>query len=140
VAASHLRIHCIYYYRTRTNAGLLPVLSRALGFGDSNADLLVLGADLAIVVTWLITGLNCLGIKKASDFQLVFTVLKVFLILVVVGLCFFSGAGHASNFMTTLPRGTSSYGGFMAALIATLWAYDGWSAPELSLSPAMPAT
>jgi APA family basic amino acid/polyamine antiporter len=29
--------------------------------------------------------------------------------------------------MTTLPHGTSSYGGFMAALIATLWAYDGWN-------------
>jgi APA family basic amino acid/polyamine antiporter len=81
----------------------------------------------AIVVTWLITGLNCLGIKKAGDFQLVFTVLKVLLILIVVGFCFFSKAGHLSNFMTTLPRGASSYAGFMTALIATLWAYDGWN-------------
>src|ERR1035441_6325597 len=29
----------------------------------------------AIAVTWLITGLNYLGIKKAGDFQLVFTIL-----------------------------------------------------------------
>src|SRR3974377_2123878 len=30
----------------------------------------------AIAVTWFMTGLNYLGIKKAGDFQLVFTVLK----------------------------------------------------------------
>ena len=35
----------------------------------------------AIAVTWLITGLNYLGIKKAGDFQLVFTILKAVLIL-----------------------------------------------------------
>ena len=33
----------------------------------------------AICVTWLITGLNYLGIKKAGDFQLVFTALKAFI-------------------------------------------------------------
>ena len=47
----------------------------------------------AIAVTWLITGLNYLGVKKAGDFQLVFTVLKAVLILVVVALCFQSTSG-----------------------------------------------
>src|SRR5947209_11570466 len=42
----------------------------------------------AIGVTWLITGLNYLGMKKAGDFQLVFTILKAVLILVVAGFCF----------------------------------------------------
>ncbi len=44
----------------------------------------------AIAVTWFMTGLNYLGIKKAGDFQLVFTVLKGILILIVAGslLCF----------------------------------------------------
>src|SRR5581483_4846211 len=81
----------------------------------------------AITVTWLITGLNYLGIKKAGDFQFVFTVLKVILILVVVGLCFFSISGSWSNFSTALPGATGGFGGFMLALIATLWAYDGWN-------------
>src|SRR6202163_1337878 len=44
---------------------------------------LVWSQIFAMGVTWLITGLNYLGIKKAGDFQLVFTVLKVILILVV---------------------------------------------------------
>ena len=50
----------------------------------------------AIAVTWLITGLNCLGIKKAGDFQLIFTILKVVLILIVVGFCFASASGSFS--------------------------------------------
>jgi basic amino acid/polyamine antiporter, APA family len=81
----------------------------------------------AIAVTWFITGLNYLGIKKAGDFQLVFTILKVVLILIVAGLCFASATGSLSNFTTTLPHAVGGLGGFMAALIATLWAYDGWN-------------
>jgi APA family basic amino acid/polyamine antiporter len=81
----------------------------------------------AIAVTWLVTGLNYLGIKKAGDFQLVFTVLKAVLILVVVALCFQSTSGSWSHFLTRLPHATGGWSGFMLALIATLWAYDGWS-------------
>ena len=81
----------------------------------------------AIAVTWLITGLNYLGIKKAGEFQLIFTVLKLVLILVVVGFCFFSGTGSWSNFSTSLPHAVGGWNGFMLALIATLWAYDGWN-------------
>jgi len=81
----------------------------------------------AIAVTWFMTGLNYLGIKKAGDFQLVFTVLKVVLILIVAGLCFASASGSISNFATALPHAVGGLTGFMAALIATLWAYDGWN-------------
>jgi basic amino acid/polyamine antiporter, APA family len=81
----------------------------------------------AIAVTWLITGLNYLGIKKAGDFQVFFTLLKAVLILAVVAFCFFSVHGTWSNFSTTLPHAVGGFRGFMLALIATLWAYDGWS-------------
>ena len=81
----------------------------------------------AIAVTWLITGLNYLGIKKAGDFQLVFTILKGVLILIVAGLCFASASGSWANFSTSLPHATGGFSGFMLALIATLWAYDGWN-------------
>ena len=75
----------------------------------------------AIAVTWLVTGLNVLGIKKAGDFQLVSTVLKGILILIVAGLCFASAAGSWSNFTTTLPHAVGGLGGFMAALIGGLF-------------------
>jgi APA family basic amino acid/polyamine antiporter len=81
----------------------------------------------AIGVTWLITGLNYLGIKKAGDFQLVFTILKGILILIVAAFCFASVSGSWSNFGTSLPHAVGGINGFMAALIATLWAYDGWN-------------
>jgi APA family basic amino acid/polyamine antiporter len=68
-----------------------------------------------------------LGIKKAGDFQLVFTVLKGILILIVAGLCFASASGSWANFSTSLPHATGGFSGFMLALIATLWAYDGWN-------------
>jgi len=81
----------------------------------------------AVAVTWLITGLNYLGIKKAGDFQVVFTVLKAVLILVVAGFCFSSALGSWGNFSTSLPHATGGFSGFMIAIIATLWAYDGWN-------------
>jgi APA family basic amino acid/polyamine antiporter len=81
----------------------------------------------AIAVTWFMTGLNYLGIKKAGDFQLVFTILKAVLILIVAGLCFASASGSWSNFSTSLPHAVGGFSGFMLALIATLWAYDGWN-------------
>jgi len=73
------------------------------------------------------TGLNYLGIKKAGDFQLIFTWLKGVLILVIAGFCFASATGHWSNFGTVYSGAQGGFGGFMIALIAALWAYDGWN-------------
>lgn len=85
----------------------------------------------AIAVVWFMTGLNYLGVKKAGNFQLVFTILKAILILIVVALCFASASGSWSNFSTTMPHAVGGFHGFMLALIATLWAYDGW--PDLTI-------
>jgi APA family basic amino acid/polyamine antiporter len=85
---------------------------------------------LAIAATWLVTGINCLGIRKAGDFQLSLTLLKLALILAVVAVCFSAGshfgAGPA-NFSTRFPHATGGIAGFMVALVAALWAYDGWN-------------
>ena len=83
----------------------------------------------AILMTWLITGLNYLGIKKAGDFQLFFTWLKGLMILVIVGFCFFGAGGHGNlaNFTSCFSGAQGGITGFMVALIAALWAYDGWN-------------
>ncbi len=83
----------------------------------------------AIGLTWLITGLNYLGIKKAGDFQLFFTWLKVAMVLVIVGFCFFGAGSHGSmaNFASSFTGAQGGITGFMVALIAALWAYDGWN-------------
>ena len=103
----------------------------ALRWLDSTAFHLLLSVTwaqvFAIGATWLITGLNYLGIKKAGDFQLVFTWLKGALILAIAGFCFASSTGHWGNFGTVFTGAHGGFGGFMIALIAALWAYDGWN-------------
>jgi APA family basic amino acid/polyamine antiporter len=96
-------------------------------FGAGSSIPLLWSQVFAIGVTWFMTGLNYLGIKKAADFQLIFTILKGVLILIVAVFCFASVTGSWSNFSTSLPGAAGGIGGFMAALIATLWAYDGWN-------------
>ena len=81
----------------------------------------------AIAATWLITGLNYLGIKKAGDFQLFFTWLKGILIVIIAIFCFSSHTGSLSNFKTSFTGAQGGFGGFMVAMIAVLWAYDGWN-------------
>jgi len=89
------------------------------------------GQVIAITAAILISVLNYLGIKKAGEFQLIFTALKVVIILAIVGVCF-GGAGSAagrgwSNFAGTFSGAKGGIAGFMAALVAALWAYDGWN-------------
>jgi APA family basic amino acid/polyamine antiporter len=81
----------------------------------------------AIAATWLITGLNYLGIKKAGDFQLIFTWLKGVLIVVIAIFCFTSHTGSLVNFKTSFTGSQGGFSGFMVAMIAVLWAYDGWN-------------
>ena len=89
------------------------------------------GQIVAIGAAILISSLNYIGIKKAGEFQLVATLLKVAIILGIVVVCF-SGFGNAagrgwSNFAGTFAGAKGGIAGFMAALVAALWAYDGWN-------------
>ncbi len=88
------------------------------------------GQLVAIAATIFISGLNYLGVKRAGEFQLVFTVLKVAIILGVVAVCFGGGStvgGGWQNFAGTFSGAKGGIAGFMAALVAALWAYDGWN-------------
>jgi basic amino acid/polyamine antiporter, APA family len=89
------------------------------------------GQIFAIAVAILISALNYLGIKKAGEFQLVFTLLKVAIILGIVVVCF-SGLGSAPgrgwhNFAGIFAGAIGGVVGFRMALVAALWAYDGWN-------------
>jgi len=89
------------------------------------------GQMVAIAATILISFLNYLGVKKAGEFQLVFTLLKIVIILGIVVICFAGAgdvAGHGwSNFAGAFAGAKGGIAGFMAALVAALWAYDGWN-------------
>src|SRR6202011_1559431 len=68
-----------------------------------------------------------IGIKKAGDFQLVFTLLKVAIILSVLVIGFSYSGGSWRNFAGSFTGAKGGMAGFMAALVAALWAYDGWN-------------
>ena len=85
------------------------------------------GHVVAIGAAAFITGLNYVGVRKAGNFQVAFTVLKVGMILGIAFIAFTASSGSWSNFRTTFAGATGGMAGFMAALVAALWAYDGWN-------------
>ena len=85
------------------------------------------GQMVAIGAAILISVLNYIGIKKAGDFQLVFTILKVAIIVGIVVVCFGYSSGTWSNFASEFIGAKGGVAGFFAALVAALWAYDGWN-------------
>ncbi len=85
------------------------------------------GQLVAILAAVLITWLNYIGVKKAGEFQLVFTILKVVMIVGVGVVGFTAASGTWRNFGTHYAGAAGGVAGFMAALVAALWAYDGWN-------------
>ena len=85
------------------------------------------GTLVAIVATILISALNYVGVRKAGGFQLVFTALKVGMIVAIIFIGFTAATGSWGNFHTTFLGAKGGFAGFMAALVAALWAYDGWN-------------
>ena len=84
------------------------------------------GQIFAMVVIGLLGWLNYFGVKVGGNVQVGVTVVKVGLIvmLIVVGLTF--SGGDMANFSSSIPA-PGGVAGFFAALVAALWAYDGWN-------------
>ena len=112
-------------------AGLMRVLGTfpMFAFLDRAAvGHLMWGQVMAIAATWLITGLNIVSTRDSAQVQTLLTWLKVAMIVVIAGLCFASVKyGDWHNFSTGFRGARGGFAGFMIALIAALWAYDGWS-------------
>ena len=112
-------------------AGLMRVLGTfpVFAFLDSAAaGHLMWSQALAIAATWLITGLNIVSTRDSAQVQTLLTWLKVVMIVVIAGLCFASVKyGDWHNFSSEFHGARGGFAGFMIALIAALWAYDGWS-------------
>src|SRR5579863_4354606 len=113
--------------------GLVRILKTFPAFSFLAADFIVrpfaisYGQAVAIASTIAISILNYIGIKKAGEFQLIFTLLKVAIILGIVLIGFSYSAGTWSHFAGVYGGAKGGIAGFMAALVAALWAYDGWN-------------
>jgi basic amino acid/polyamine antiporter, APA family len=84
------------------------------------------GQLVAMGFVIFVSFVNYVGVRRAGNFQLAFTVLKVVLIVAISALAF-SAHGSWSHFAERYPGAIGGVAGFFAALTAALWAYDGWS-------------
>jgi basic amino acid/polyamine antiporter, APA family len=82
------------------------------------------GQLFAIVLILGLAWLNYYGVKLGGDVQVAVTVIKVLLIVGVIGAGLFFGQAHAPDPAAVAPL---TFSGFIAALVAALWAYDGWN-------------
>lgn len=80
---------------------------------------------LAIATIIFLTIINALGVKLGGQMQNVLMVAKLLPIAVIIGAGLIFGT--ANNAMTVFPGGTGLVSSFGMALIASLWAYEGWS-------------
>ncbi|HTT65640.1 MAG TPA: amino acid permease [Bryobacteraceae bacterium] len=82
------------------------------------------GQLLAMVLILFLAGVNYFGVKIGGEVQITVTIVKVLLIALIVcaGLGF--GRAHAPAASVSQPL---TIAGFFAALVAALWAYDGWN-------------
>jgi APA family basic amino acid/polyamine antiporter len=107
--------------RILANFPTLAFLSRRAGLLP-----LTLGQLVAMGFVIFVSLVNYIGVRRAGNFQLVFTVLKIVLIVAISALAF-SAHGSWSHFTEHYAGATGGIAGFVAAVAAALWAYDGWS-------------
>jgi APA family basic amino acid/polyamine antiporter len=83
------------------------------------------GQLLAMALIMGLAGLNYFGVRVGGNVQIVVTALKVGLIgFVILAGVFFGPHGGAP---VSAPQTQLTLSGFIAALVAALWAYDGWN-------------
>jgi APA family basic amino acid/polyamine antiporter len=83
---------------------------------------------VAMASTVVLTTLNCFGLKLGAWTQNIFTFLKMAALAAIVALSFFLKGGAVANFTPLFPAKefSSLLGPLGLAMVAALWAYDGW--------------
>jgi len=100
---------------------------------DPYAFRFTLAQPLAVVVVIAVTGVNYLGVRLGGRVQVALTAAKVIALLVVVtlGFALTPPPGRPLEPAADAAIQTATLSGFLAALVAALWAYDGWTAVTL---------
>ena len=85
---------------------------------------------MVLLLLYAVTLINCLSLKVGAYFQRLLNVLKIVLVSAIVGLSAYfvhrdEGKLLKSNFTDSF-QGSTPAGG-STAIIAALWAFDGWS-------------
>jgi APA family basic amino acid/polyamine antiporter len=83
---------------------------------------------LAVLVILLLTAINSYGVEAGVWVQNILSMIKVGALAAIVALPFFAheGIGRLMSTLFTSASGAETSGSFGLALLAVLWAYDGW--------------
>jgi APA family basic amino acid/polyamine antiporter len=73
------------------------------------------------------TLINCLNVAMGGRVQVILTALKVLVIVVLIFGAFFLSHGTVHNLMTPAGYIWQGWSAFGAAVLAALWAFDGWN-------------
>ena len=84
------------------------------------------GQLLAMAVIAVLALINYFGVKVGGNVQVAVTLVKVGLIVGIIVLGLGTGHGNVVNYSNSIPA-PGGITGFFAALVAALWAYDGWN-------------
>jgi len=84
------------------------------------------GQLLGIIIIFLFAILNYFGIRVGGTLQIVITGVKITLIAAIIVIGLTAEAGTVANYSSVMPA-PGGLTGFFAALVAALWAYDGWN-------------
>jgi APA family basic amino acid/polyamine antiporter len=85
------------------------------------------GQLFAMALILFLAGINYLGVRLSGRVQVALTGLKVALIAGIILVGWWFGHGSTANFHAVMPADPGGVAGFFAALVAALWAYDGWN-------------
>ena len=115
-----------FYYLTN----FFPALDRIfytvpLPLGAHGAPLdLRYGQLFAMALILFLAGVNYFGVKIGGEVQITVTIVKTLLIVFII----VAGLSYATPHGTAAAAGRPlTFAGFFAAMVAALWAYDGWN-------------
>ncbi len=111
---------------TASIAAIAVGFARYIGFFTPLSETAI--RTIAILSIIGLTLLNCRGVRLGATTQNVLTTLKIGALLALIFTSFVLPGGSASNFQPLSPSGTVGQliGPFGVAMVAVLWAYDGW--------------
>src|SRR2546427_808191 len=111
---------------TASIAAIAVGFARYIGFFVPLTELAIRVVAVASIIA--LTLLNCRGVRLGATTQNVLTTLKVGALAAIIITAFALPGGAPSHFQPLWPAGTPGQwiGPFGIAMVAVLWAYDGW--------------
>jgi APA family basic amino acid/polyamine antiporter len=123
------KVAALYTYCAVFFPGLKDVLYTVpLPIGSNGGPLEInAGQLLGIVLVLVLMGVNYVGVRAGGRVQVFTTGLKMLLIFGIIAAGLVLGRGSSANLHSSVVAVPGGVAGFFAALVAALWAYDGWN-------------